>query len=50
MDRLRPCDVRAIPKHLMWRHAIPIEGLSGRLLADTLVHFLNFPGACIVTR
>jgi len=38
-----------LPKHLMWRHAIPIEGLSGRLLADTLVHFLNFPGACIVT-
>ena len=38
-----------LPKHLMWKHAIPIEGLSGRLLADTLVHFLNFPGACIVT-
>jgi len=38
-----------LPWHLMWRHAIPIEGVSGRLLADTLIHFLNFPGACIVT-
>ena len=38
-----------LPWHLLWRHAVPIEGLSGRLLADTLIHFLNFPGACIVT-
>jgi S-DNA-T family DNA segregation ATPase FtsK/SpoIIIE len=38
-----------IPKHILWKHAIPIEGLTGRLLADTLVHFLNFPGACAVT-
>jgi len=44
-----PAMFALLPKHLMWRHAIPIEGLSGRLLADTLVHFLNFPGACIVT-
>ena len=26
----------------------PIEGLTGRLVADLLVEYLNFPGACIV--
>ena len=38
-----------MPGRMMWRQAIPVEGLSGRLLADGLVGFLNFPGACIVT-
>ncbi len=31
-----------------WMHAIPIEGLLGRLLGDLLVHYLNYAGACIV--
>ncbi len=35
-------------RHMLWRHALPIEGATGRLLADGLVHFLNLPGACIV--
>ena len=35
-------------RHLLWRGALPIEGSTGRLLADGLVHFLNLPGACIV--
>jgi S-DNA-T family DNA segregation ATPase FtsK/SpoIIIE len=38
-----------LPGHLLWRHTVPIEGLSGRLLADCLIHYLNFPGALIVT-
>jgi S-DNA-T family DNA segregation ATPase FtsK/SpoIIIE len=29
-------------------HAIPIEGLMGRLMGDLLVHYLNYAGACIV--
>jgi S-DNA-T family DNA segregation ATPase FtsK/SpoIIIE len=29
------------------RHALPIEGIAGRLLAATLVHYLNFVGATI---
>ncbi len=37
-----------IPGHLRWMHALPIEGLTGRLVVDTLVHYLNFPGAAIV--
>ena len=37
-----------IPGHLRWMHALPIEGLTGRLVGDTLVHYLNLPGAAIV--
>ena len=29
-------------------HALPVEGLTGRLVVDTLVHYLNLPGAAIV--
>jgi DNA segregation ATPase FtsK/SpoIIIE, S-DNA-T family len=38
-----------IPGHLHWMHGLPAEGLTGRLVADLLVEYLNFPGACIVT-
>jgi len=37
-----------LPWPLRWVHAIPVEGLLGRLLGDLLVHYLNYPGACIV--
>lgn len=37
-----------LPGHLHWAHAIPIEGLLGRLVADELITYLNFPGACVV--
>jgi S-DNA-T family DNA segregation ATPase FtsK/SpoIIIE len=30
------------------RHALPIEGVTGRLLADLMLHYLNLPGATIV--
>ncbi len=29
-------------------HALPVEGLTGRLVVDSLVQYLNFPGAAIV--
>jgi DNA segregation ATPase FtsK/SpoIIIE, S-DNA-T family len=32
----------------MWRGSLPVEGATGRLLADLLVHYLNLPGAAIV--
>jgi len=38
-----------LPSHLRWMHALPLEGVTGRLLVDSLVHYLNFPGAAIVT-
>ncbi|HEY0757939.1 MAG TPA: DNA translocase FtsK [Acidisarcina sp.] len=37
-----------IPGHLQWMYGLPVEGLTGRLMADALLHYLNFPGACIV--
>jgi DNA segregation ATPase FtsK/SpoIIIE, S-DNA-T family len=37
-----------IPGHLRWMHALPIEGLTGRLVVDSLVRYLNIPGAAIV--
>jgi S-DNA-T family DNA segregation ATPase FtsK/SpoIIIE len=37
-----------IPGHLRWMHALPVEGLTGRLVVDFLVQYLNFPGAAIV--
>jgi S-DNA-T family DNA segregation ATPase FtsK/SpoIIIE len=47
-----PAAIGLIPtitgRHPLWRGALPIEGATGRLLADGMVHFLNLPGACIV--
>jgi S-DNA-T family DNA segregation ATPase FtsK/SpoIIIE len=43
-----PAAIGLLPKELYWRHALPIEGVSGRLLADGMVHYLNLPGATIV--
>ena len=43
-----PAMFALLPGHLLWRHTLPLSGVTGRLLADGLVHFLNFPGACIV--
>jgi S-DNA-T family DNA segregation ATPase FtsK/SpoIIIE len=37
-----------IPGHVRWMHALPVEGLTGRLVVDSLVQYLNFPGAAIV--
>jgi S-DNA-T family DNA segregation ATPase FtsK/SpoIIIE len=37
-----------IPGQLRWMHALPVEGLTGRLVVDFLVQYLNFPGAAIV--
>ncbi|HUZ05159.1 MAG TPA: DNA translocase FtsK [Acidobacteriaceae bacterium] len=38
-----------LPLHALWMHTIPLEGLVGRLMADLLLHYLNLPGACILT-
>jgi S-DNA-T family DNA segregation ATPase FtsK/SpoIIIE len=37
-----------LPWPMRWVNVIPIEGLVGRLMADLLVHYLNYAGACIV--
>ncbi len=38
-----------LPNHPHFPWGLPVAGLTGRLIADWLVRFLNFPGACIVT-
>ncbi len=37
-----------LPWHLLWGHAVPIEGLVGRIVGDALIHYLNNIGAYIV--
>jgi S-DNA-T family DNA segregation ATPase FtsK/SpoIIIE len=36
------------PLHGLWLHTIPVEGLLGRIVADAMMHYLNYPGACIL--
>jgi len=43
-----PAAIGLLPGGMLWRNALPIEGVSGRLLADFMVEYLNLPGACIV--
>jgi S-DNA-T family DNA segregation ATPase FtsK/SpoIIIE len=43
-----PAAIGLVPREFYWRHALPVEGVSGRLLADFVVHYLNLPGASIV--
>ena len=43
-----PAAIGLLPGHLLWRNALPVEGITGRLLADAMVHYLNLPGASIV--
>ena len=43
-----PAAVALIPTHFLFRSALPLSGISGRFVADVMVHLLNLPGACIV--
>lgn len=38
-----------LPGHLRWMHAIPIEGLLGRIVGDFLIHYFNVLGAYLVS-
>ena len=43
-----PAAIALLPGHVLWRHAVLLEGIEGRMLADAMIHFLNFPGAAIL--
>jgi S-DNA-T family DNA segregation ATPase FtsK/SpoIIIE len=43
-----PAAIALLPGSILWRHSLPIEGTTGRLLADFMVNYLNLPGAAIV--
>ena len=43
-----PALISLLPGNLLWRGALPVAGLSGRMVGDALVGLLNLPGATIV--
>ncbi|HEY6250906.1 MAG TPA: DNA translocase FtsK 4TM domain-containing protein, partial [Candidatus Angelobacter sp.] len=43
-----PALLRLLPWDLRWRHAVPVEGLLGRVTGDVLMHYFNVVGAYIV--
>ena len=43
-----PAIFALLPGHLLLFGAIPAGGIAGALLLDTLVAYINFPGACVV--
>src|SRR5258706_13083280 len=43
-----PAGIALLRGAMLWRQSLRVEGTSGRLLADFLVHYLNLPGAAIV--
>ena len=43
-----PALLRLLPWDWHWRHAVPIEGLLGRVMGDVLMHYFNVVGAYIV--
>ncbi len=43
-----PALLALLPWHLRWQHAVPIEGLLGRVVGDVLLHYFNTIGAYIV--
>ena len=43
-----PALLRLLPWDWRWQHAVPIEGLLGRIVGDVLLHYFNLIGAYIV--
>jgi S-DNA-T family DNA segregation ATPase FtsK/SpoIIIE len=43
-----PALLALLPWHWRWLHAVPVEGLLGRIVGDVLLHYFNTVGAYIV--
>jgi DNA segregation ATPase FtsK/SpoIIIE, S-DNA-T family len=43
-----PALLGLLPGHLRWKHAIPLEGLVGRVIGDFFIHYFNVIGAYII--
>jgi S-DNA-T family DNA segregation ATPase FtsK/SpoIIIE len=44
-----PAAFALLPWHMLWLHAVPLEGVVGRLIAGLMVSYLNLQGAWLVT-
>ena len=44
-----PALLALLPGNLRWLGAVPLEGLVGRVLGDTLIHYFNLAGAYIMS-
>ena len=44
-----PAAIALLPGQFLWRGAIPIAGVEGRVLADLMIEFVNFPGAAVIS-
>ncbi|MBI2677884.1 MAG: DNA translocase FtsK 4TM domain-containing protein [Candidatus Koribacter versatilis] len=44
-----PALLGLMPWPLRWIHAVPVEGLLGRIVGDALIHYFNLTGAYIVS-
>jgi len=44
-----PALLSLLPWHWRWLGAVPIEGLTGRIVGDFLVHYFNLAGAYILS-
>jgi len=44
-----PAMLAILPWRIMWRGAVPIEGLIGRIVGDFLLHYFNITGAYILS-
>jgi DNA segregation ATPase FtsK/SpoIIIE, S-DNA-T family len=43
-----PALLGLLPVHLRWKGVLPMEGLLGRIVGDSFIHYLNIAGAYIV--
>ena len=44
-----PAAIALLPGQMLWHSAIPISGVEGRVLADLMIEFVNFPGAAVIS-
>ncbi len=44
-----PAGLALLPLRFNWKGALPLAGVEGRVLADTLIHLFNAPGAAVLT-
>ena len=44
-----PAAIALLPGQFLWRGAIPVSGVEGRVLADLMIEFVNLPGAVVIS-